>query len=204
MRIARTAGSKPALTLLVTAGLLGLAGCGGTDTGTGTAPPEAKPSAAATSVIAPAALTPGEQVPAPEGKPVLTLTGKIQERNTGAKLALDPATLDQLGISKVSTYEPWNKKTMAFQGVWLADLLKVAGTDGAAKGVHATALDDYQIDLTMAEIQAGGIFLATKQGDGNPIPIEDGGPTRIVFVGGVPSGKNADQWIWSLKSLDVR
>ena len=40
----------------------------------------------------------------------------------------------------------------------------------------------------MDEIKAGGILLATKTGTGEPIPIEDGGPLRIVFVGGVPVG----------------
>jgi hypothetical protein len=34
--------------------------------------------------------------------------------------------------------------------------------------------------------------------------VADGGPTRIVFAKGVKSGANADQWIWSLKTIEVR
>lgn len=196
---------RPALRLVTAAcliGSVGLAGCGGGDAATPAAAPSAK--ATATSVIAPAVLRPGQPVPAPDGKPVLTVSGKIAEKNRGRTLALDTGTLDRFGISKVSAYEPWTKKTMAFQGIWLADLLKVAGADASSRGVQMTALDDYKVELSMAEIRAGGIFLATKSGDGTAIPIDAGGPTRIVFVGGVPSGENADQWIWSLKSLDVQ
>jgi DMSO/TMAO reductase YedYZ molybdopterin-dependent catalytic subunit len=96
------------------------------------------------------------------------------------------------------------KKQMSFQGVWLADVLKVAGVDQSARSVHFTALDDFQTDLTTTQIAKGGIFLATKSGDGSPIDIENGGPTRIVFMDGVKAGKNEDAWIWSLKTLDVK
>ena len=78
------------------------------------------------------------------------------------------------------------------------------GPTRGAQTIHFTALDDYQIDLSLADVRAGGILLATRTGDGGPIPIEDGGPTRIVFVGGVPAGASADQWIWNLAMIDVR
>ena len=39
---------------------------------------------------------------------------------------------------------------------------------------------------------------------GESIPVEEGGPTRIVYLGGVAAGASADQWIWSLASIDVR
>lgn len=70
--------------------------------------------------------------------------------------------------------------------------------------MHLTALDDFQSDLTTAEIARGGILLATKTGDGSPIDIENDGPTRIVFLDGVEAGENVNAWIWSLKTLDVK
>ena len=175
----------------------GLAGCGGQS------PPG--PATPATTVVD-AALRPGQAVPAPASvtATVLTLTGLVGATNTGPALAFDRVTLDQLGLAKVSLFEPWTKKTMQFQGVWLADLLKVAQIDASARTLQLSALDDYQVELTMAEVNAGGILLATGTGDGSPIPVEDGGPTRIVFVDGTASGKSADQWIWSLKAIDVR
>jgi hypothetical protein len=195
-----------ALRLVVVASAVGLvAACGGAGTpashaaATKTA---AKPAFASTRLEA-AVLRAGHAVPLTKD-PVLVVDGKISAPNDGQVLRLGIDTLDQLGVLKVETYEPWAKKRMGFQGVWLADMLKAAGIDKSARTVHFTALDDYQVDLTMAEIAKGGIFLATKSADGSPIPIDQGGPTRIVFMDGVNAGASADQWIWSLKDINVK
>jgi hypothetical protein len=206
MGIARLGGRTAGRRLLAAGGLLlVLAGCGSASGSTSSSrPPEPQTRASTSTPISPADLLPGQPVPAPRAAPVITVSGRIAAHNRGRTLALDMGALDRLGVSRVSLYEPWTKQDLQFQGVWLADLLRVAQADSAATGVHLTALDDYRVDLTMAEVRAGGIFLATKRGDGSAIPIDEGGPTRVVFVGGVPSGRNADQWIWSLKTLDVR
>jgi hypothetical protein len=154
--------------------------------------------------VAPPQPQPDGPLPAPAGPVVLSLTGKITRTNDGAALRLDPAMLDRLGLVRVAVYDPWAKKDLEFQGAWLQDLIDVARPTDAAQSVHLTALDDYQVDFSMSDVRAGGILLATKTGDGQPIPIADGGPLRIVFVGGVPSGGSADQWIWSLSTIDVR
>jgi hypothetical protein len=155
-------------------------------------------------VLQPPTLAADQLVPAPAQPPLLTVTGRIGLMNSGDALAFDAAALDQLGRVRITVYEPWVKQTMGFQGVWLADLLRVARLDPAASTVHVTALDDYQIDLTVDDVMAGGVLVATRGGDGAPIPVQDGGPTRLVFAGGVPAGASADQWIWSLRTIDVR
>jgi hypothetical protein len=155
-------------------------------------------------VLEPAVLRPDQPVPAPTGAPVLTLTGRIGTTNGGDGLALDRAALDALGRVRITVYEPWVKQTLNFQGVWLSDLLALARPDPAARTVHVTALDDYQVDLDLAAVMNGGVLLATRDGTGALIRVEDGGPTRIVFAGGVPLGASADQWIWSLSTIDVR
>lgn len=156
-----------------------------------------------TVLVKPAVLQAGETLPLP-AKPILTLKGKIATTNAGKALKLDEGSLDRIGVMKVRVFEPALKKQMSFQGVWLADVLKVAGLEKSATSVHFTALDDYQTDLTTAEIAEGGIFLATKSGDGSPISIENGGPTRIIFMDGVKAGRSVNAWIWSLKTLEVR
>jgi hypothetical protein len=159
---------------------------------------------AAPTVLEPAVLLPDQPVPAPSTEPVLTVTGLIDVTNGGNALRLDAGTLDSLGRLRLTVYEPWVKQTLNFQGVWLGDLLRIARPDPAAMTVHITALDDYQVNLPLADVLAGGVLLATRDGDGHPIPVEDGGPTRIVFAEGVPSGASADQWIWSLATIDIR
>jgi len=178
--------------------------CGGDETATPAATGASQPAPSPGETLAPATLRAGQKVPAPTATPLLTLTGKIGNKNSTAGLTLDPALLDELGVVRVEVYDPWAKGRLSFRGVWLADLLNVAGVKPAASGVHMTALDDYEVDLTMDEIHAGGIFVATKNGDGSKLPVDKGGPVRLIFRDGTASGENPDQWIWSLASIDVR
>jgi hypothetical protein len=203
------AGSRPVAQALrrfgVAAALLGLAaGCGGS---AATPPASPVPRAAASeppAVLREATLKPGQPVPVPKGRRVLTLTGRISAANQGSTIVLDRDVLDQMGVVKVRVYEPWVKENLDFRGVWLQDLLEVAEAAPDVSKLRITALDDYRVDLTMADVRAGGILVATGSGDGSAIPVEKGGPTRIVFVGGVEAGANANQWIWSLKTIDVQ
>ena len=186
----------------VTGVLTLVAACGGqATTQSTTAEHNAAPSATA---VSPATLKPGQAVPAPSGKPVFTITGKITTTNQDGGLALDLSTVERLAIHQVRLYEPWTKQNTDFRGVWLQDLLAIAGVKADAAKLHFVALDDYTVDLTMADIRAGGIMLATRAGDGSTLPIDKGGPTRIVFLNGVKAGANADQWIWSIKAIDVQ
>jgi hypothetical protein len=175
-----------------------LAGCGGA--------PAAAPDRTAASapvVLRAATLRPGQAVPAPAGAALITLTGNVGPANQGDLVALDRRTLARLSQVQLSTYEPWVKQDLSFRGVWLADVLALAGAAPTA-AVRVTALDDYTVNFTAAELQSGGILLATSDGAGADIPIQDGGPTRIVFQRGLRAGANADQWIWSLRSIEVR
>ena len=179
------------------------AGCGSADAQTTPAATAAAPVTTA-KVVNAATLRPGTDVPSPEGKPVLTVTGAITSHNTGQLLSLDLDTVESMGVTEVQVYEPWTKENLTFRGVWLADLLAVAGATPGATSVHLVALDDYAIDLTLAEVRAGGIMLALRDSNGTALPIDQGGPTRIIYQAGVTAGANPDHWIWSLKTIDVR
>jgi hypothetical protein len=159
---------------------------------------------AAAVVIPPAPRAPGERLPVPAGAPVLTISGQVGRANVGQVVQLDDRGLDSLGRIRIDLYEPWVKQRMGFQGVWLADVLDAAGVDDDAQSLHITALDNYQVDLPLADVRSGGVLLATRTGDGGPIPVGDGGPIRIVFADEVEAGSNANQWIWSLTTIDVR
>ena len=176
-------------------------------TACGSATPATKaPVAEATTatIVSIATLKPGQDVPAPAGKPVFTVTGKISTTNRGGTLVFDQRTVEQLGLVQARLYEPWTKQNLEFRGVWLRDLVALAGVSDQATKLHVTALDDYAVDLNLADVRAGGIMLATRAGDGSAIPLDQGGPTRIVFLDGIAAGANADQWVWSIKQIDVQ
>lgn len=175
-----------------------LAGCGGDPGRTAD-----RGAPAAPVVLREATLQPGQPVPAPTGIALISVTGAIGPTNQGDTVALDRRTLARLAQVQLTTYEPWVKQDLSFRGVWLADVLALAGAASTA-GVRVTALDDYSVTFSAADLRSGGILLATSDGAGADIPIEDGGPTRIVFQRGLRAGTNADQWIWSLRSIEVR
>jgi hypothetical protein len=186
------------------AALLGLAGACGGSTTTQTVVPRPKTTTPAGKIISAATLKPGQSIPASAGRPVLTMTGKISATNQAGAIAFDQSTVERLGVEQVRLYEPWVKADLEFRGVWLQDLLAVAGVSADATRVHIVALDDYAVDLTLADVRAGGIMLAVRDGGGALLPIDQGGPTRIVFMAGVKAGANADQWVWSIKTIDVQ
>lgn len=189
--------TRLALVTMILAAAVGA--CGGAGPGGG-----GETTAADAVVVTEPSIRPGATVPAPEESAVLTVTGKISSTNRGGTLQLDPPTLDALGRQQVTVYEPWVRRTLGFQGVWLDDLLHVAEADRGARSLHLSALDGYQIDVSMADVDTGQFFIATRTGDGGPIPIAEGGPLRIVVLDGVPSEDTDSRWIWSLSTIDVR
>jgi hypothetical protein len=131
------------------------------------------------------------------------VSGAVRRTNGAGALVLDRALLDRLTQVRMRTYEPWVKRDLTFRGVWLADVLALAGA-GPGATLKFTALDDYAVTLTAADVADGGVLLATADGDGGALPVDQGGPTRIVFRPGSRVGANPDQWIWSLRTLVVR
>jgi hypothetical protein len=80
----------------------------------------------------------------------------------------------------------------------------MARPDTGATSLHLVALDDYQVDLALADVRDQSVFLATRTGDGTVLPIEDGGPTRIVFADGLTDRFSPDMWIWNIETIEVR
>jgi hypothetical protein len=173
-------------------------GCGGKDGTSATT----VTGAGGLSRLSDASLPANAGVPVPAEATVLTIKGNVGAGNVGEDVAFDLPTLEKLGLMSVTTYEPFEKRDIQFTGVRLADVLAAADAPAAATSVHLTALDDYQVDLRVNEVRQGGVLLATLQ-DGRPIPVEAGGPIRVVFGKGVAAGENPDQWIWSVSTMSV-
>jgi hypothetical protein len=164
----------------------------------------AAPAAPVASVVrepdADASAVPG----APQGRALLTITGRIAATNGDGTLRLDQTQLDRLGLLAMNVNDPWAKQRIGLQGVWLRDLVGLARPDEGATSLHMTALDDYQIDLSLADVRSQSIFLATRTGDGAALPVDEGGPTRVVFSDDLASRFSPDLWIWNIETIEVR
>ena len=187
------------------AAVLAAGGCGSDAQRSASGPdPTGPPSDAATVLT----------LPPSAGTPLLTFTGKLDGAapapsgggvgGGGPAVPLDRTAIDSLNRIELTVSDPFQKKQLGYKGVWLADLLPAVGVSESATNLHMTALDDYVVDIPMSDVRAGGIFFAVQNLDGSPIPVSDGGPTRIVFRDGTPSGANSEQWIWSLTTIEVQ
>jgi hypothetical protein len=182
---------------LVTA--LAVAACGGKDEAGTQA---STPNASTPQVVDDGSLAAGQEISAPQGEVVLTVTGDIGTANKGKKLELDLASLEQMRRVRVEAAEPFLKRRVMFEGVLLSDLLAVAGVPSSASKVSMTALDDYKVDFKLDDVRSSQMLLATKA-DGKHMPVDRSGPIRIVFPDSSSLGRNPDLWIWSVASMKV-
>jgi hypothetical protein len=187
------------LVVVAAVAALAVAACGGKEEA---AAPSAAPNASAPQVVDDGTLAAGERIGKPDGEVVLTVSGDIGERNNGKRLDLDLASLEKMRRVRLEAAEPFLKRRVMFEGVLLADLLAVAGVPESATKVSLTALDDYKVDFSVADVRSSQMLLATKA-DGKHMPVDRSGPIRIVFPDSSSLGRNPDLWIWSVSSMKV-
>ena len=182
-----------AITILAAISVLLGASCGGT-------------SDPGYEVVASASIGLTEAIPSPSQEVVLTISGLVAAKNTSDALVLDIPTLEKLGLVKYTVHDPWLKQTITYSGVLMSDLLKYAGTFHTAQSVHMVALDDYQVDIPIADINKWPILLATRA-NSEYLSVDNFGPTKIIYPYGshsIDPISHNDLWIWSLKSMEVR
>jgi hypothetical protein len=131
--------------------------------------------------------------PAPD-EVVLTLEG-------ARTVELTMAELDGLALQEVTFVEPFVKVEQRFRVVALADLLELAGI-GPGDTVDTIALNDYRYRDEVSALLAADALLAVAR-DGEAIPMDAGGPIRLVFASDSSYHGFLDAWNWSLRSIRV-
>lgn len=111
-------------------------------------------------------------------------------------------SLQELPATTVELFEPFIKARSSFTGVSLASLFQAIGVEDG-DNVETLALNEYQYVNTAGNFTASDGLLAYEQ-DGKPIPVDRGGPIRIVFPDGTPLASLLDAWNWALRSITVK
>jgi len=149
------------------------------------------------------------ELPAPQGKVLLSITGNIAHTNAdvsgGRAAQFDRAQLEALGMHTLETTNPFIEGVHAFSGVRLSDVLDAVGASG--KVLVARALDGYSVNIPFDDAYDFTPLLVMKI-DGVVIRVRTKGPLWIVYpVDQVEALKNeiySTRSVWQLKSLDVK
>lgn len=111
------------------------------------------------------------------------------------------AELQALATVEITIFEPFIEQQQSFTGVPLADLLSTAGVPATAR-IETVALNDYAYADSASQWIDNDALLAVYR-DGALIPMDQGGPIRIVFAEGSDAFELLDAWNWSLRSITV-
>lgn len=109
--------------------------------------------------------------------------------------------LEALDQVRSKLYEPFVKQTQVFEGVSLAALFEEAGITGD-QTVSTIALNDYVYDDLASNFTGSKAILALSR-DGKIIPMDQGGPIRIVIPNNQDYSEYLNAWNWSLRTVKV-
>lgn len=129
-------------------------------------------------LLGPPAAAPAAALAEPEGRVILTVSGKIRNRNSGADARFDRAMLERIGEQDLRTTTPWTDGKQTFRGVLVRDLLAAVGAWGDT--VHAIAINDYSYRIPVSDFDAYPVILASRM-NGELLRIREKGPLWIIY-----------------------
>lgn len=138
------------------------------------------------------------------GKIVLTITGKISEKNAGNTAVFDLAMLEKLPQQTFTTKTPWDKQPVKYTGPFLRDVLAAVKANGST--LKASALNDYKTTIPLDDAKRFDVVLAHKMND-KAIPVRTKGPLFIIYPFDTKPELQATTYYersaWQLKSIDI-
>lgn len=152
--------------------------------------------------VAPATINPGDPLPRPAETPILTVAGLVP----GAPVRLDRPTLRAMGTISYTVEDPFAGRPITYEGVLISRLLDVLGADRGASILHLVALNDYESDITVADMRRWPVILAFAA-DGKVLSITEKGPLMVVFpihAYDIDMVTYESQWVWQVASIEVR
>lgn len=141
----------------------------------------------------------------PTGKVVLTISGKIEKRNSEGGAVFDIAMLEALPSRKSAVNTPWYTNKTTFEGPLGSAVLDAVGAKG--EKLRVVALNDYAAEIPVEDFKKYPVILATKL-DGNPMSVREKGPIFVIYpFDAEPSlfnEKYFNRSVWQVKSIEVQ
>lgn len=174
--------------------LLGAAGCSGEPTADAATP---------YTVITEASIDAGA-IPDPVGDVILRV---VDMTSQGQTLEFDMAALESIGVVEYTVDDQQAEGDLAtFRGVLISDLLDVVGASAEATTLMATALNDYAVEIPVADVRDHAVMLATSV-DSERMSVARYGPTRVIYpyhTGEFDRAVYEPRWIWQVATIEIR
>ena len=147
---------------------------------------------------------PAHALQAASGKVILSISGKVAEKNTADAAQFDLAMIEKLPQQTFTTMTPWSKEPIKFTGPLLRDVLAAAKASGTT--IKAMALNDYKTAIPVEDAQRYDMIVAHRM-NGELIPVRTKGPLFIVYPfdskSELQNSKFYGRSAWQLKSMDI-
>jgi hypothetical protein len=146
----------------------------------------------------------GAMLAKPEGKVVLSVSGKIKTTNGDAVATFDLAMLDALPKRAAKVKTPWTEGEVTFEGPLGSAVLDAVGAEG--KLMRITALNDYSVEVPVADFRDHPVILATRM-NGAVMPVRQKGPIFVIYPFDLkPELYNEaifSKSVWQVKSIEI-
>lgn len=141
----------------------------------------------------------------PAGKPVLTLSGKISQKNDGDRFIFDMDMLEKLPQHSFTTKTPWFPQPRKFTGPLLRDVLAAAGASGET--LQAFSLNDYKTSIP-AQDAAKFDAIVARLIDDKAMSVREKGPLFIIYPFDDKSELQSQRYYsrsaWQLKAINIQ
>ncbi len=140
---------------------------------------------------------------APDGSAKIRLSGKVaHDVDTRPTIK----QIESAGLVTIQAYNPYDKKTDSYSGVWLDQLVKKFSRPGI-KSVTTIAIDDYEAEFLADEWGQAKILLATRK-NGEYIGYEQKGPLRVIYPDYDPDKQfyqeSLAKWVWMINKIEFK
>lgn len=146
-----------------------------------------------------------QELRAPAGDVVLTVTGLISKANSDGDALLDVAMLQDMDPIQIETTTIWTEGPQVFEGVLLSRLIDELGAEGSV--IAASALNDYTVEIPLSDAVPDGPILAFAQ-NGAPLSVRDKGPLWVIYPYDSKAEYHSEliyaRSIWQVKRMEFR
>lgn len=145
-----------------------------------------------------------QSLPKPVGPVILTVSGKITQRNSPLGAQFDAAMLRALPAHTFSTRTQWKSTPIAFAGPALKTVLAAVGAQGSQ--LHLSALDRFETRVPLSDVALYNPMIALHA-DGRALTVRTLGPALLMYPFDQYPELNTDVYysrcIWQLERIVV-